>query len=328
MFGSILASGFGTLGYLMVAILVIVIFLVSRIRIVPQAKVYIVERLGAFHGEWSTGPHFLVPFLDKVARIVSIKEQVVDFKPQPVITKDNVTMQIDTVVFFQITDAKQYTYGIEHPMAAIENLTATTLRNIIGELELDATLTSRDVINTKITALLDQATDPWGIKVNRVELKNILPPREIQDAMEKQMKAERERREKILQAEGEKKSQILVAEGEKESKILKAEAEKQSEILKAEAEKQALILRADAVREQKVLEATGEAQAIEMVQKALADSIVKLNQAAPNDQVIKLKSLEAFAKAADGKATKLIIPSEIQGLAGMAGSLKEIIKDQ
>ena len=325
MFGSILASGFGTLGYLMVAILVIVIFLVSRIRIVPQAKVYIVERLGAFHGEWSTGPHFLVPFLDKVARIVSIKEQVVDFKPQPVITKDNVTMQIDTVVFFQITDAKQYTYGIEHPMAAIENLTATTLRNIIGELELDATLTSRDVINTKITALLDQATDPWGIKVNRVELKNILPPREIQDAMEKQMKAERERREKILQAEGEKKSQILVAEGEKESKILKAEAEKQSEILKAEAEKQALILRADAVREQKVLEATGEAQAIEMVQKALADSIVKLNQAAPNDQVIKLKSLEAFAKAADGK---LIIPSEIQGLAGMAGSLKEIIKEQ
>ena len=328
MFGSILASGFGTLGYLMVAILVIVIFLVSRIRIVPQAKVYIVERLGAFHGEWSTGPHFLVPFLDKVARIVSIKEQVVDFKPQPVITKDNVTMQIDTVVFFQITDAKQYTYGIEHPMAAIENLTATTLRNIIGELELDATLTSRDVINTKITALLDQATDPWGIKVNRVELKNILPPREIQDAMEKQMKAERERREKILQAEGEKKSQILVAEGEKESKILKAEAEKQSEILKAEAEKQALILRADAVREQKVLEATGEAQAIEMVQKALADSIVKLKQAAPNDQVIKLKSLEAFAKAADGKATKLIIPSEIQGLAGMAGSLKEIIKEQ
>ena len=328
MFGSILASGFGTLGYLMVAILVIVIFLVSRIRIVPQAKVYIVERLGAFHGEWSTGPHFLVPFLDKVARIVSIKEQVVDFKPQPVITKDNVTMQIDTVVFFQITDAKQYTYGIEHPMAAIENLTATTLRNIIGELELDATLTSRDVINTKITALLDQATDPWGIKVNRVELKNILPPREIQDAMEKQMKAERERREKILQAEGEKKSQILVVEGEKESKILKAEAEKQSEILKAEAEKQALILRADAVREQKVLEATGEAQAIEMVQKALADSIVKLNQAAPNDQVIKLKSLEAFAKAADGKATKLIIPSEIQGLAGMAGSLKEIIKEQ
>ena len=328
MFGSILAAGFGTLGYLMVAILVIVIFLVSRIRIVPQAKVYIVERLGAFHGEWGTGPHFLVPFLDKVARIVSIKEQVVDFKPQPVITKDNVTMQIDTVVFFQITDAKQYTYGIEHPMAAIENLTATTLRNIIGELELDATLTSRDVINTKITALLDQATDPWGIKVNRVELKNILPPREIQDAMEKQMKAERERREKILQAEGEKKSQILVAEGEKESKILKAEAEKQSEILKAEAEKQALILRADAVREQKVLEATGEAQAIEMVQKALADSIVKLNQAAPNDQVIKLKSLEAFAKAADGKATKLIIPSEIQGLAGMAGSLKEIIKEQ
>ena len=309
-------------------IFVILLIVVTNIVIVPQSMVYVVERLGSYSDTWSAGLHVKIPFIERIAKKVSLKEQVADFPPQPVITRDNVTMQIDTVVFFQITDAKQYTYGIEHPMAAIENLTATTLRNIIGELELDATLTSRDVINTKITALLDQATDPWGIKVNRVELKNILPPREIQDAMEKQMKAERERREKILQAEGEKKSQILVAEGEKESKILKAEAEKQSEILKAEAEKQALILRADAVREQKVLEATGEAQAIEMVQKALADSIVKLNQAAPNDQVIKLKSLEAFAKAADGKATKLIIPSEIQGLAGMAGSLKEIIKEQ
>ena len=313
---------------IVIAIAFLIWLIVSNIRIVPQARAYVVERLGAYKSTWQVGLHFKVPVIDKISKKVSLKEMVIDFPPQPVITKDNVTMQIDTVVFFQITDAKQYTYGIEHPMAAIENLTATTLRNIIGELELDATLTSRDVINTKITALLDQATDPWGIKVNRVELKNILPPREIQDAMEKQMKAERERREKILQAEGEKKSQILVAEGEKESKILKAEAEKQSEILKAEAEKQALILRADAVREQKVLEATGESQAIEMVQKALADSIVKLNQAAPNDQVIKLKSLEAFAKAADGKATKLIIPSEIQGLAGMAGSLKEIIKEQ
>lgn len=327
MFASMLAAGFGTLGYLMVAILVIVIFLVSRIRIVPQAKVYIVERLGAFHGEWSTGPHFLVPFLDKVARIVSIKEQVVDFKPQPVITKDNVTMQIDTVVFFQITDAKQYTYGIEHPMAAIENLTATTLRNIIGELELDATLTSRDVINTKITSILDQATDRWGIKVNRVELKNILPPREIQDAMEKQMKAERERREKILQAEGDKKSQILVAEGERESKILRAEAEKQSEILRAEAEKQAVILRADAVRQQKILEAQGEAESIQMVQTALAEALERLNTANPNANVLTLKSLEAFAKAADGKATKIIIPSEIQGIAGLAASVKEIVSD-
>ena len=313
---------------LIIIAIIVLLIIVRNIRIVQQSKVMIIERLGKFQTTWGTGIHFKIPFFERVAKTISLKEQVADFPPQPVITKDNVTMQIDTVIYFQITDPKLYTYGIEHPMAAIENLTATTLRNIIGELELDATLTSRDVINTKITALLDQATDPWGIKVNRVELKNILPPREIQDAMEKQMKAERERREKILQAEGEKKSQILVAEGEKESKILKAEAEKQSEILKAEAEKQALILRADAVREQKVLEATGEAQAIEMVQKALADSIVKLNQAAPNDQVIKLKSLEAFAKAADGKATKLIIPSEIQGLAGMAGSLKEIIKEQ
>ncbi len=315
-----------------IAFLVILLFLcvvaVSCIRIVPQAKVYVVERLGTFYKEWHTGPHMLIPFLDRVAKTVSIKEQVVDFKPQPVITKDNVTMQIDTVVFFQVTDAKQFTYGVERPLAAIENLSATTLRNIIGELELDATLTSRDVINTKITAILDQATDRWGIKVNRVELKNILPPREIQDAMEKQMKAERERREKILQAEGEKKAQILVAEGEKESKILRAEAEKQSAILRAEAEKESLLLHADAVKEQKILEAEGEAQAIQMVQNAIAESLTKLNQAAPTENVIKLKSLEAFGKAADGKATKIIIPSEIQGIAGLAASMKEVLSNQ
>ena len=256
---------------------------------------------------------------------VSIKEQVVDFKPQPVITKDNVTMQIDTVVFFTVTDAKLYTYGVERPLSAIENLSATTLRNIIGEMELDATLTSRDVINTKITAILDQATDRWGIKVNRVELKNILPPREIQDAMEKQMKAERERREKILRAEGEKKSQVLVAEGEKESKILRAEADKQAAILQAEAQKQAMILRADAVRQQKILEAEGEAESIRNVQQALADTIRQLNEANPSQNVIAIKSLEAFAKAADGKATKIIIPSEIQSLAGLATSVKELV---
>ena len=307
------------------AIIVILIILISCIKIVPQAQVYVVERLGTFYKDWGTGAHFLVPFFDKVAKKVSIKEQVVDFKPQPVITKDNVTMQIDTVVFFQVTDAKQYTYGVERPLSAIENLSATTLRNIIGDMELDSTLTSRDIINTKITAILDQATDRWGIKVNRVELKNILPPREIQDAMEKQMKAERERRQKILQAEGDKKSQVLIAEGEKESKILRAEADKQSEILKAEAEKQAMLLRADAVRQQKILEAQGESQAIEMIQQALADSLVKLNNANPNQQVIALKSLEAFAKVADGKATKIIIPSEIQGLAGLAASIKELV---
>lgn len=307
------------------AIVLVLIILVSCIKIVPQAQVYVIERLGTFYQAWGTGPHFLIPFVDKVAKRVSIKEQVVDFKPQPVITKDNVTMQIDTVVFFQVTDAKQYTYGVERPLSAIENLSATTLRNIIGDMELDATLTSRDTINTKITAILDLATDRWGIKVNRVELKNILPPREIQDAMEKQMKAERERREKILQAEGDKNSQILVAQGDKESKILRAEADRQAEILRAEAEKQAMILRADAVREQKILEATGEAQAINLVQQALADSLVKLNNASPNQQVLALKSLEAFVKAADGKATKIIIPSEIQGLAGLATSVKELI---
>ncbi len=309
-------------------IAVVFIFIISIFKIVPQAQVHIVERFGAYHASWQTGLHMKLPFIDKISRKVSIKEQVVDFKPQPVITKDNVTMQIDTVVFFQITDAKQFVYGVEKPMLAIENLTATTLRNIIGELELDATLTSRDVINTKITAILDQETDRWGIKVNRVELKNIIPPREIQDAMEKQMKAERERREKILQAEGEKKAAVLVAEGQKESQILRAEAEKESQILQAQAEKEATILRADAAREQKILEATGEAKAIEMVQQALAESIVKLNEAAPSDKVITLKSLEAFEKAADGKATKIIIPSEIQGIAGLASGLKAITTDE
>ena len=308
-----------------IIIFIVVVIIISGIKIVPQAQVYVVERLGAFSGALHTGPHYVIPIIDKVVKKVSIKEQVVDFKPQPVITKDNVRMQIDTVVFFTVTDAKLYTYGVERPLSAIENLSATTLRNIIGEMELDATLTSRDVINTKITAILDQATDRWGIKVNRVELKNILPPREIQDAMEKQMKAERERREKILQAEGEKKSQVLVAEGEKESKILRAEAEKQAAILQAEAQKQAMILRADAVRQQKILEAEGEAESIRNVQQALADTIRQLNEANPSQSVIAIKSLEAFQKAADGKATKIIIPSEIQGLAGLATSLKELV---
>ena len=308
---------------ILVAIFLLIV-IIRSFRIVPQAHVFVVERLGKFNAEWETGVHVLIPFVDRIAGRVSLKEKVVDFKPQPVITKDNVTMQIDTVVFYQVTDAKQYIYGVERPLAAIENLSATTLRNIIGEMELDATLTSRDVINTKITSILDQATDRWGIKVNRVELKNILPPREIQDAMEKQMKAERERREKILQAEGDKKSQVLVAEGEKESQILRAEAKKQAQILEAEAEKQAMILRADAVREQKILEAEGEAQAIEKVQAALAESLVKLNNANPSERVIQLKSLESFAKVADGKSTKIIIPSEIQGLAGLAAGLKGI----
>ena len=313
--------------YILAAIgVIILILLVTNIQVVQQSRAFVVERLGAYQTTWGVGLHIKLPFIDRVAKRVSLKEQVVDFAPQPVITKDNVTMQIDTVVFFQVTNAKQFIYGVERPIAAIENLSATTLRNIIGELELDSTLTSRDVINTKITAILDQATDRWGIKVNRVELKNIIPPREIQDAMEKQMKAERERREKILQAEGDKKSQVLVAEGEKESQILRAEAKKQAQILEAEAEKQAMILRADAVREQKVLEATGEAQAIELVQQALADSLVKLNNAAPTDKVIQLKALESFAKAADGKATKIIIPSEIQGLAGLSAGLKGIIE--
>lgn len=292
--------------------LIVLVIIISNIKIVPQASVYVVERLGSYFATWETGLHLKIPFIDRVAKRVSMKEQVVDFAPQPVITKDNVTMQIDTVVFYQVTDAKLYTYGVERPLSAIENLTATTLRNIIGELELDSTLTSRDVINTKITATLDQATDKWGIKVNRVELKNILPPREIQDAMEKQMKAERERRESILRAEGDKHSNILVAEGEKESAILRAQAEKES-----------AILRAEGVREQKIREAQGEAEAIELVQKAYAASLRILTEANPSEQVIKIKSLEAFAKAADGKATKIIIPSEIQSLAGLVASVKE-----
>ncbi len=317
MFGAMMLVSNGPLVVALVLVIVFLVILVANLRIVPQANVYVIERLGTFYKEWHTGPHWLVPFIDRVAKVVTIKEQVVDFKPQPVITKDNVTMQIDTVVFFQVTDAKQYTYGVERPMAAIENLSATTLRNIIGEMELDATLTSRDVINTKITAILDQATDRWGIKVNRVELKNILPPREIQDAMEKQMKAERERREKILQAEGEKKSAILVAEGEKESKILRAQAEKESQILAAEAQQQALLLRAEAIKKQKMLEAEGEAQALRM-----------LNDASPNAKIIQLKSLETFAKVADGKATKIIIPSELQSLAGLTAALKGVSNEE
>lgn len=314
--------------FVVALIIFIVVVLITRIRIVPQANTYVVERLGAFYKAWGTGIHFLVPFLDRVAKRVSIKEQVVDFNPQAVITKDNVTMQIDTVVFFQITNAVQFTYGVENPIAAIENLTATTLRNIIGALELDATLTSRDLINTRITETLDLATDRWGIKVIRVELKNILPPNEIRDAMEKQMKAEREKREKILRAEAEKEYQIKVAQGEKDAKILRAEADKQTVILKAEADKQATILQGEAIKEQKIRIASGEAQAIEVVQKALAESLVRLNEANPNEAVIRLKSLEAFQKAADGKATKIIIPSEIQGLAGLATGLKEVITSQ
>lgn len=288
-----------------VLILVILILLITNIKIVPQSMVFVVERLGAYQQTWETGLHFKVPFIDRVAKRVSLKEQVVDFKPQPVITRDNVTMQIDSVVFYQITDAKLFTYGVERPISAIENLTATTLRNIIGDLELDHTLTSRDVINTKIRVILDEATDAWGIKVNRVELKNILPPPEIQDAMEKQMKAERERRAKILDAEGAKRSEILVAEGHKE----------------------AAILRADAMKETKIREAQGEAEAIRSVQQAYADSLKLLNEAKPTDRVIALKSLEAFQKAADGKATKIIIPSEIQSMAGLAASVKELFVD-
>lgn len=303
--------------YVLLGIVLLILLIVAvNIKIVPQSKAYVIERLGAYMATWQTGFHVKIPFFERVAKIVSLKEQVVDFAPQPVITKDNVTMQIDTVVFFQITDPKLYTYGVEAPLSAIENLTATTLRNIIGELELDSTLTSRDTINAKIRVILDEATDPWGIKVNRVELKNIIPPREIQDAMEKQMKAERQRREAILNAEGEKASKILVAEGHKES-----------EILNAEAEKQAAILRAEAVKEAKIREAEGEAQAILAVQKANADAIRMINEATPSDAVIAIKSLEAFAKAADGKATKIIIPSEIQSMAGLATSLKELVTD-
>lgn len=300
---------------LIVLVVLILALIVANIKIVPQSKAYVVERLGAYKTTWQTGFHIKVPLLERVAKIVSLKEQVVDFAPQPVITKDNVTMQIDTVVFYQITDPKLYAYGVEHPLPAIENLTATTLRNIIGEMELDHTLTSRDTINAKIRGILDEATDPWGIKVNRVELKNILPPREIQDAMEKQMKAERERREAILRAEGEKASKVLIAEAQKESQILEAEGEKQSAILHAEA-----------IKEAKIREAEGEAQAIITVQKAQADAIKLINEAEPSKEVIAIKSLEAFGKAADGQATKIIIPSEIQSLAGLTTSVKELVK--
>ena len=293
------------------------IVIISNIAVVQQSRAYVIERLGAFQTVWGVGLHFKIPFIDRIARRVSLKEQVLDYPPQPVITKDNVTMQIDTVVYFQITDPKLYAYGVEQPMAAMETLTATTLRNIIGDLELDQTLTSRDVVNTKMRAILDEATDPWGIKVNRVELKNILPPQDIQNSMEKQMKAERDRRQAILQAEGQKKSAILIAEGEKESAILRASAEKEAAILKAEAERQAAILKAE-----------GEAEAIRAVQQALADSLEMLNQHAPNDSVLKLKSIEAMQKIADGKATKIIIPSEMQGLVGMANGIVEGVKEK
>ena len=294
----------GTIAVIILVILILAV-IVSCIQIVQQSKAYVIERLGAFHSVWGVGMHFKLPFIERVVKKVSLKEQVADFDPQPVITKDNVTMQIDTVIYFQITDPKLYTYGVEYPMSAIENLTATTLRNIIGELELDQSLTSRDTINAKMRSILDEATDPWGIKVNRVELKNILPPREIQNAMEKQMKAERERRESILQAEGEKASKVLIAEGEKQSTLLRADAAKQAKIMAAEAE----------------------AESILKVQQAMADSMRMLNENAPNDQVIKLKALEALEKVADGKATKLIIPSEIQGLAGLAASAKMLVEN-
>ena len=297
----------GFIGFIVgvVLVLFVILILISNIKVVPQAHAYVLERLGAYHVTWNTGLHFKVPFVDKISRKVSLKEQVIDFPPQPVITKDNVTMQIDTVVYFQITDPKLYAYGVERPLSAIENLSATTLRNIIGDLELDHTLTSRDTINTQIRTILDEATDAWGIKVNRVELKNIIPPKEIQDSMEKQMKAERERRAQILTAEGEKRSAILIAEGEKESAILRADATKQT----------------------KILEAQGQAEAIMLEQKALADSIKLLNESSPTEPVIALKSLEAFSKAADGKATKIIIPSQIQSLAGLATSLRELVVD-
>ena len=294
----------------------LIAIVVMNVKIVPQSKAYVIERLGAYSATWQTGIHVKIPFIERIAKQVSLKEQIVDFPPQPVITKDNVTLQIDTVVFFQITDPKLFAYGVERPLAAIENLTATTLRNIIGEMELDHTLTSRDVINAKIRGVLDEATDPWGIKVNRVELKNILPPREIQDAMEKQMKAERQRREAILTAEGEKASKILVAEGQKESKILAAEADKQSAILAAEA-----------IKEAKIREAEGEAEAIIKVEQARAKAIELINSAAPGDGYLTIKSLEAFEAAADGKATKLIIPSNLQGLAGLAAGVKEIVSE-
>ena len=302
---------------LAVLVIFVLVIVVANIKIVPQSKAYVVERLGTYKGTWQTGLYVKIPFIERIAKIVSLKEKVADFPPQPVITRDNVTMQIDTVVFYQITDPKLFTYGVEQPVAAIENLTATTLRNIIGEMDFDTTLTSRDIINAKIRGILDEATDPWGIKVNRVELKNIFPPKEIQDAMEKQMKAERERRESILRAEGEKASKILVAEGQKESQILAAEGEKQ-----------AAILRAEAVKEAKIREAEGEAQAIIAVQQAKAEGIKVLNESAPTKEVLTIKSLDAFAAAADGKATKIIIPSDLQGIASLATTASELFKDK
>ena len=304
-------------GIIISIIVVLLALVISNISIVQQGRAYVIERLGRFQAIWGVGIHIKIPFIDRIVRKVSLKEQVLDYPPQPVITKDNVTMQIDTVVYFQITDPKLYAYGVEHPMAAMETLTATTLRNIIGDLELDQTLTSRDIINTKMRAILDEATDPWGIKVNRVELKNILPPADIQSSMEKQMKAERDRRQAILQAEGQKKSAILIAEGEREAAILRADAEKQAAILRAEAEQQAAILKAE-----------GEAEAIRTVQKALAEAIQLLNEASPNDQVIKLKAIEAMQQIANGQATKIIIPSEIQGLVGLATGLVEGAKSE
>ena len=302
--------------FLIILLAIIVVLVVANIKIVPQAHAYVIERWGAYSTTWSVGLHIKIPLIERVANKVTLKEQVVDFPPQPVITKDNVTMQIDTVVYYQITDPKLYTYGVEMPMSAIENLTATTLRNIIGDMELDESLTSRDIINTKMRSILDEATDPWGIKVNRVELKNIIPPAGIREAMEKQMKAERERREAILRAEGEKKSAILVAEGVKESRILEAEAEKAAQILKAEADKEAAIRIAE-----------GDADAIRNIQQATADGIRMLNESEPGEAVLTIKSLEAFVKAADGKATKIILPSQIQGIAGLATTLKEVMKD-
>ena len=301
---------------LLIILVLLIVLIISNIRIVPQAEAYVVERLGAYHATWGVGLNVKIPFIDRIEKRVTLKEQVVDFKPQPVITKDNVTMQIDTVVYFQITDPKLYTYGVDYPMSAIENLTATTLRNIVGDLELDQTLTSRDTVNTKMRSILDEATDPWGIKINRVELKNILPPREIQDAMEKQMKAERERREAILRAEGEKRSAILVAEGQKEAQILSAQADKEAAILLAEAKKDA-----------QIKEAEGQAEAILKVQEATAEGIRRINESNPQNGVLTIKALEALEKVADGKSTKIIIPSEIQGIAGLAASLKEFVKE-
>ncbi len=315
MFNFILAADYAPLIIVLVLLLLAIIILIACIKIVPQASAIVIERLGSYKETWTTGIHMRIPFIDRIAKNLTLKEQVADFPPQPVITRDNVRMQIDTVIFYQITDCKLYTYGVTNPILAIENLTSTTLRNIIGELDLDQTLTSRDIINTKMRAILDEATDPWGIKVNRVELKNIIPPREIQDAMEKQMKAERERRELILKAEGEKNSTILVAEGHKQQMILAAEAEKESAILRAEATKEA-----------KIREAEGEAEAILKIQQATAQGIAMINDAKPSDAVLTLKSLEAFERAADGKATKIIVPSNIQGIAGLASAITESVK--